>query len=141
MEIIAGCDFCDIGKLGRLTIRYTDLFASFVSLPSFREGHCLVIPRRHVERLDELTAEEAQSIFSELGRLSRLLDAGYGYGVMQKYMPLQKQNGVKMSHLHFHVFPREEKEDGLFPVPVPNDFSGFHDVSKEQVASLTARLK
>ncbi len=77
----------------------------------------------------------------ELGRLSKLLDEGYGTGIMQKYMPLQVENGVKMNHLHFHVFPRREEEEGLFPTPYPNSFEAFYQPGQDKVVKLVKRLE
>jgi diadenosine tetraphosphate (Ap4A) HIT family hydrolase len=77
----------------------------------------------------------------EVGRLEQELDMGYGTGVMQKYQPLQLENGVKMNHLHFHVFPRLENESGLFPVPKPNDFTGFESVDAKELADWAQRLR
>lgn len=78
---------------------------------------------------------------TELGRLGNLLDIGFGTGIMQKFMPLQGENGIKMNHLHFHVFPRQENEDGLFPTPYPNDFSAFYQPDKDSVLELVERLR
>lgn len=60
---------------------------------------------------------------------------------MQKYQPLQKENGVKQNHLHFHVFPRMKDESQLFPVPQPNDFSGFYTPTEDEISVLINKLK
>jgi diadenosine tetraphosphate (Ap4A) HIT family hydrolase len=99
------CAFCDRPNLEWRTIRAEDLFTSFVSQPWFRAGHCLVIPNRHITTPDELEPKEAAGIMGELGRLSHRLNKGFGSGIMQKYQPLQTENGIKVHHLHFHVFP------------------------------------
>lgn len=78
---------------------------------------------------------------TELGRLGVSLDAGYGTGIMQKFAPLQDQNGIKMNHLHFHVFPRRESEEGLFPTPYPNDFSAFYKPNEAEAIDLVEKLK
>ncbi len=117
------------------------LFLTIVSDPSFRRGYCLVVPRRHVTTPGELTPDEAGTIMLELGRLSAALDEGYGTGIMQKYQPLQTENGIKVSHLHFHVFPRLEHESGLFPTPEPNDFSGFSPTPRSEIARLIELLR
>jgi len=69
-----------------------------------------------------------------------MLDEGFGTGVMQKYQPLQPENGVKVNHLHFHVFPRREQEQGLFPTPEPNDFTGFTVPTCEDIRQLINKL-
>ena len=133
------CPFCETDVFAGRIIRESELMVSIVSRPWFREGHSLVIPRRHIVQVGELAIEEAGEVMVELGRLSFALDQGYGTGIAQKYQPLQPQNGIKVNHLHFHVFPRIAQESGLFPVPEPNDFSAFTKPDdNEMMATLQA---
>lgn len=136
-----GCAFCDPVDMDWRTIKKGKSSRSFVSNPSFRRGQCLVIPNRHVTRLEELNESEASEIIVELGRLAGLLDEGFGSGVMQKFQPTQAENGIKVNHLHFHVFPRIEDEQGLFPVPDPNSFDGFADTGRSEIINLAESLK
>ena len=136
------CAFCNPEILERRIIRLGETCLSIVSLPRFREGHVLVIPRRHVVRLSDLTSDEGAEMMLEAGRLGEQLDMGYGTGMMQKYQPTQTENGVKMDHLHLHIFPRLEHEMGLFPVPEPNDFHGFDkEVPIEELTALAQKLR
>lgn len=135
------CSFCDTDGLAWRTIKSSEHFTSLVSNPAFREGHCLVIPNQHVAEIAELDGATLAPIMQEIGRLSKVLDKGYGSGVMQKFQPTQSDNGIKMSHLHFHVFPRLEHETTLFPVPNPNNFDGFFSLSDDQVTTLAQSLR
>jgi histidine triad (HIT) family protein len=135
------CDWCSNIDLDYRIIRDGKLSLSFVSKPAFRAGHCLVIPKRHICSVDEQTDEEGAEIMAELGRLSKLLDEGYGTGIMQKFQPPQNQNGIKVHHLHFHVFPRHQTEEGLFPTPYPNSFDSFYVPSDDELKDLVERLK
>lgn len=135
------CAFCNPANLTGRTIREGDLFLSFVSRPWFRSGHCLVIPRRHVEAPYELTRDEGAEIMEELGRIGMALDDGFGTGITEKYAPRQAQNGVKMNHLHYHVFPRIENEKYLFPVPEPNSFDGFVMPTDNEVLAVVECIK
>lgn len=76
----------------------------------------------------------------ELGRIGLRLDIGFGTGIAEKYVPLQSENGIKMNHLHYHVFPRNE-EDVLFPVPEPNSFDGFFLPTDDEVRLLAESLR
>ncbi len=79
---------------------------------------------------------------AELGRLSLKLDNGFGAGMMQKFQPTQGENGIKVNHLHFHIFPRLEEESGLFPVPEPNDFQdGFSFAPDKTIGDLANKLR
>jgi diadenosine tetraphosphate (Ap4A) HIT family hydrolase len=138
------CPFCHRSELRWRTIRDDTLFASAVSEPWFRPGHCLVVPVRHITTVAGLNDSEMVAIMTELGRLSSLLDEGYGAGVMQKYQPGQVENGIKVSHLHWHVFPRQERDEQesvLFPVPRPNNFGGFLTPPEAEVLDWVQRLK
>lgn len=132
------CVFCS-KDFGTGLVHENELVTSFVSRPWFRKNHCLVIPNRHVVTIGELTSDESIEIMREIGRLSQALDNGFGTGVMQKYQPLQMENGIKVNHLHFHVFPRVKDEAGLFPVPEPNDFKGFFLPTEEEIKSVVAK--
>ena len=137
----ADCDWCNKVDLEWRVIHDRKLCVSFVSKPWFRKGHCLVIPKKHAIQVSELTDQENQEVMDEIGALSNALDNGFGTGVIQKYMPLQSENGVKMDHLHFHVFPRFENEELLFPVPVPNSFAGFYFPTDEEIKKCLEYLK
>lgn len=141
MGKLSDCAWCNEEDLEWRTIRKSSFSRSFVSKPWFRGGQCLVIPLRHISSIHELNPEEAADIMAELGRLGKSLDEGFGTGVMQKFAPLQGENGIKMSHLHFHVFPRQEVEEGLFPTPYPNDFSAFYQPTQAEVVELVEKLR
>lgn len=141
MTAETNCDFCDTDSLKWRTIRANELFVSFVSKPWFRPGQCLVIPRRHIEAPHELTRDEGAEIMQELGRIGLGLDEGSGTGIIEKYTPLQPENDIKMNHLHYHVFPRQENEVGLFPVPEPNSFEGFTVPTDAEVSALAQALR
>lgn len=134
------CDFCSRHDMADRIIRSDELITSFVSNPRFREGQCLVIPNRHIVQIGELETDEAASVMLEIGRLATWLDRGFGYGVMEKFQPTQADNGIKVAHLHFHVFPRFEHEENLFPMPQPNRFEGFYHAPSDEIADLARRL-
>jgi diadenosine tetraphosphate (Ap4A) HIT family hydrolase len=140
-DIESNCAFCDTANLEWRTIRSSDLFLSFVSKPWFRNGQCLVIPKRHVEAPYQLTRDEGAEIMMELGRIGLALDDGFGTGIIEKFMPLQAENGIKMNHLHYHVFPRVENEVALFPVPDPNSFEDFKNPTDNEVLAIVNLVK
>ncbi len=139
-EAVKVCVFCNPSTQVERLFRTGEYSFSIISKPWFREGHCVVIPKRHIITISELRDGEASEIMKELGRLSNLLDQGFGAGVMQKYQPTQAENGIKVNHLHFHVFPRLQSEEMLFPVPLPNTFNGFTTPGPNAIAALMARL-
>lgn len=73
-------------------------------------GHVLLIPKRHMVTLDELTPEEVPGLFEKLRVLSRAVPlAAGGQGCFVANNNLVSQS---VPHLHWHAVPRS-KGDGL----------------------------
>ena len=71
-------------------------------------GHTLVIPKRHVASLAEVTKDEAAALWSLLAEARAQLDAelkpdGYNVGVNDG-----RAAGQTVMHLHVHLIPRFE---------------------------------
>lgn len=69
-------------------------------------GHTLVIPRRHVASLPDLTPDEACALWSLLAEARAALDAelrpdGYNIGINDGLAA-----GQTVMHLHVHLIPR-----------------------------------
>jgi histidine triad (HIT) family protein len=76
------------------------------------DGHTLVVPKRQVERLEQLPPEEAAEIARHLGRIAASIVAvtgAEGYNVLQNNGAAA---GQVVPHVHFHIIPRRSG-DGL----------------------------
>jgi diadenosine tetraphosphate (Ap4A) HIT family hydrolase len=112
VAVDAGCLSCvqnaraDLPQRERLHIglRWRVAHAFGTSLP----GWLVVLPRRHVTALDQLTAEEA----AELGPLLRGLTAALRevLGCTRTYVALFAE-AEGFAHVHFHVMPRQPDLD------------------------------
>jgi histidine triad (HIT) family protein len=106
---------------------------AFLDIAPLSEGHTLVIPKRPVERLEELPTEEAAEIARQLGPIAQRVLAATGkrdYNVLQNN---GKSSGQAVPHVHFHIIPRAP-EDGL----------GYRwnakEVGDEQLAALAEKI-
>jgi ATP adenylyltransferase len=82
---------------------------SFVVLNAFPygSGHVLILPRRHVSTLQELTDDEYRDYFAMLRRTVVALEAAYGPDGMNIGVNLGQAAGAGIpKHLHGHVLPR-----------------------------------
>jgi diadenosine tetraphosphate (Ap4A) HIT family hydrolase len=72
-------------------------------------GHILILPKRHVERLENLTPEE----FLVMGKTIQKVHAHVSQVFKEKdYLILQKNGklaGQSVPHVHFHYLPRSDK--------------------------------
>ena len=101
------CAFC--GKLEKKSRIINESKYSFTILsnPALMKGHCLVIPKRHVESLMELSEEEKIDLLSQIIKMEKkLLEKFPGCDVRQNYRPFQLESSLKVNHLHIHLQPR-----------------------------------
>lgn len=69
-------------------------------------GHSLIIPKRHLASLFELTTEEFNALHGVLHKTRQQLDIGYqptGYNIG---INVGEAAGQTVFHLHIHVIPR-----------------------------------
>jgi ATP adenylyltransferase len=105
------CVFCSLAneEVGEATgVLWRDE-TTFVTLNAFPygSGHLLVLPRRHVAGLGELSDEEYEHFFLALRRTVLALETAYGADGMNVGMNLGLAGGAGIpKHLHGHVLPR-----------------------------------
>jgi len=116
-----GCIFCRLLKAKKdkqnlIFVRAEHCFAVLNKYP-YNNGHCLVLPNRHVADLARLKAEEKEGLFELLIYVQKLLDQalkpqGYNVG-----MNLGKVAGAgEPGHLHFHIVPRWRGDVNFMPI-------------------------
>jgi histidine triad (HIT) family protein len=99
------CIFCKIvaGQIPSAPIYQDEQAYAFADLHPQAPVHTLVIPRRHIESLHHIAAEDRglvghlQWVATEVARLQHL---GQGYRVV---INIGADGGQTVSHLHLHV--------------------------------------
>ena len=108
------CPFCiSVRKENRILKEGKHAFVIF-SNPRLMPGHLLVIPKRHVEgRVKDLTAPEREEIFGLLSEFQAkiLKKISSGCDIRQNYKPYVKNSRTHVNHMHFHLHPREFKDE------------------------------
>ena len=107
------CPFCKIDKEKTRVIKEGKNVMVILSNPRLVEGHLLVIPKRHVEKISELNEEELKESFEKIIEFQQkiLSKISPGCDVRQNYRPFIKQSNFKVDHLHFHLLPRKLKDE------------------------------
>ena len=105
------CVFCSLSEqeptLSSGVLARTAL--SFVCLNAhpYGSGHLLVLPRRHVGALDEMTVPESHDLTDLLRLASRALNVAYGPDGQNIGVNLGRAAGAGLpTHLHAHLLPR-----------------------------------
>jgi ATP adenylyltransferase len=116
-----GCVLCAAWKSSRDDRHFVAARGkhSFVilNLYPYNSGHCMIVPVRHVGRLDALTAPEyaemcrsVRKVVSALEKIS--LPDGFNIGIN-----LGRTAGAGIdTHVHFHVVPRWNGDTNFMPV-------------------------
>ena len=97
---MTNCPFCKLQQEpDRELTRHNNWWFSFTPIGPVNEGHTLLVPRRHVERLEQLNTNEWNSLFFSI---NRFLVGHYNIGINAG-----KLAGQTVFHLHIHIIPRE----------------------------------
>lgn len=110
----APCVFCRIvaKEIPASIVYETPYVVSFLDVNPLADGHLIVIPREHYSRLDELPLEVGKEVLGVLPALGKALisvTGAAGYNLLQNN---GEAAGQVVSHLHFHLVPRNDG-DGL----------------------------
>jgi len=108
------CIFCKIvvGEIPALVVLNTPDVLGFLDIGPLSEGHVLLVPKSHAERLTDLSRETAGAIGGLLPAVGRALvkvTEADGFNVLQNNGAVA---GQVVGHVHFHLIPRSAG-DGL----------------------------
>ena len=115
------CIFCDIvqGRAEAHLIHEDELSLGILDINPLAEGHCLIIPKRHVPWWHDLTVEETESLF----RVAKVVSEK----IMQTFQPdfvCMYARGRRIPHTHIFLVPTSQGDplDRFF-----NALEGFQE--------------
>lgn len=139
----ADCPFCAIaaGRAPASVVVDDGNVLAFMDLRQAVAGHVLVVPRRHVPDIHDLTSDEAAGVMQVAVRVARALRDEHDPPGLNLWQSNGAAGGQEVPHFHLHVHPRRIG-DGLlrvYPaaVPVPADAALLDALAQ----SLRARLQ
>ncbi|WP_010298429.1 HIT family protein [Clostridium senegalense] len=102
-----GCRLAN-NELGVYKVYENNFFSVILDKAPFNEGHLLILPKRHVKEIYDLTLEELNNLSDVLRSMSKLLQETFspdGITIIQN-------GGIfnDLSHLHVNVIPRYEND-------------------------------
>ncbi len=136
------CAFCDASILEYQSFYEDDLVFALYTHKPILPGHCLVIPKRHVERFELLTEEE----ITAMGKVIKKVDqAAMSIFNTASYLLLQK-NGVEVGqsvpHVHFHYIPRKQGDSSTLTFLIKLYFRNIQGpISSQEMKENTEVLK
>jgi len=112
--VAVGCIFARIiaGEIPCQRVFENDQVLAFLDINPLSEGHTLLVPKRCVERLAELTPMEAAELGRQTLALSRRVLAATGAEGCNILLNDGRVAGQEVPHVHVHIVPRRAG-DGL----------------------------
>lgn len=109
------CIFCKMvaGHIPVAEVYSDDVMLAFLDINPVSDGHTLVIPKQHFERLHECPPEILSQITSCIGSIAGAVVSAVdcsGYNILCNN---GRAAGQLVDHLHFHIIPRNF-DDGIF---------------------------
>ena len=109
------CVFCKMveGQIPCAKIFEDDTVLAFLDIGPVSDGHTLVVPKQHFEKLHDCPTELLGGICSRLGAIAGAVAKAvnsHGYNLLCNN---GRAAGQLVKHLHFHIIPRNVG-DGVF---------------------------
>ncbi len=138
------CPFCKINEEKTRVLEESEHSLVILSNPRLMEGHTLVIPKRHIEKLSELEENELKDLMKMVIKFQDkiLSKIAKGCDIRQNYRPFLKQDKLKVNHLHIHLHPREFLDElyGKCQLFEKDIFKDLEDEEKDRIFGLLTKL-
>jgi bis(5'-adenosyl)-triphosphatase len=127
------CPFCP-PSVAAARFAESELSLALCNLRPILPGHSLVVPKRHVARLDELAEDEVADLFRFARRVTALLKRQFGGTGADWTVQDGAAAGQTVDHLHLHVIPRFAGD-----LPSPGDWWPRLEASRREPPDSAAR--
>jgi len=127
------CPFCETDE-ERLIFESKFSLALLDIYPVTR-GHTLIIPKRHILKIEELTKDEIFDIFEVFNKVINALEkflkpGGFNFGIN-----IGEAGGQSIEHIHFHLIPRYRGDTEFTDGGIRKVTMNFIDFEKEDFKS------
>lgn len=118
------CIFCKIinREVDASIVKEDEHTIVFMSL----DNHPLVIPKKHIKDIYELDKETGCHVMNQLTETAKLVKEKLHCDGVYIDQRNEKAAGQEVFHIHFHVYPRWEKEN-------KNQFNSGGDAERELI--------
>jgi diadenosine tetraphosphate (Ap4A) HIT family hydrolase len=108
------CNFCDNKEVQDRAIYRDDLVWAFPTYQPVVPGHILVVPVRHLDKIDQLTDEETVAMKNLVIKMKNALKKTFDAEGFNCAWNEGEMAGQSVMHLHLHVLPRKTGDTGIY---------------------------
>ena len=131
------CIFCKIieGKIPSYKVYEDDFVYAFLDISQGTKGHTLVIPKKHVATVYDLSEEEASQVFKVIPKLSKALKKAFN-PIGLNLVSNNEQPYQTVHHFHIHILPRYIDDE--FTLSIINH---YEDLTQSDFVSIQDDIK
>jgi histidine triad (HIT) family protein len=106
------CIFCKIiaGQIPCYKVYENQSVFAFMDIGPVSDGHTLLLPKGHYERLDQCPPEILAQIALAAGPIAKAIIAATNAPAYNVLCNNGSQAGQVVKHLHFHIIPRRDND-------------------------------
>ena len=110
------CIFCDIldGKREGHIVYEDAYHLAFLDKYPIDDGHTLVIPKKHFERITDMDSNDVGEIFSIVPKIAKAVLSGAGADAFSLAQNNGKAAKQIIPHVHIHIIPRYNNKGTLW---------------------------
>ena len=132
------CIFCKIAKMEipAKIISETKNSVAFLDAFPLARGHTLVIPKRHYEKVQDMTDNDNSDLFNTVLKVISKVDKVTGSTLLAIHNG--KESGQEIPHVHVHLIPRQSND---LAGPVHDMFKNRPKLSDNELDELCTKIK
>ena len=114
VSMIDSCIFCNIAlkKIDAKTVDENENAIAFLDAFPLKDGHTLVITKKHYTKLQEVELDQMAHLFNLLHKILPSIEKGTGVQSSLIAIHNGKDAGQVIPHLHVHIVPRKAGDGG-----------------------------
>ena len=102
------------GSIPSIQIDETENEIAFLDIMPCADGHTLIVPKKEVERFENMEPQDTASLMVFLHRISKAVSSALGGVDYNVILNNGVQAGQEVMHVHFHIIPRMERTSRMF---------------------------
>jgi diadenosine tetraphosphate (Ap4A) HIT family hydrolase len=108
------CAFCEIPEIKERTIVENELAWAFPTNIPIVPGHTLIVPKRCVASIEDVSQEELLAVFDLRTKLESAMRKAFGAEGFNYAWNQEKMAGQSVPHFHLHMLPRTTGDAGIY---------------------------
>jgi len=113
---LVGCVFCDIvkGLTPSHIIYQDDEYVAILDKYPIAFGHTLVMPKKHFERVNDLSRREFAALYARVYALNRIITSRMNASASHISINDGAAANQLIPHVHVHIIPRSRNDSAGF---------------------------